>query len=536
LIFNRTFGGVQLAEEWSIPEASTRTSDGGIAFTYTKAAFFNGGMWFIKMDHMGLVEWNRSIDGVASVRQLQQTTDDGFIASLLIERETYIEYAIAKYDSRGVQSWNRSLEAFNFDETHFWGPTNDIELVSGDANSFFIMGRVPEGFRIVKMNSEGETQWNEIYQTGVESMFLEMIGLVDGNLAYLSLNQWDGNEITLHKVDRDGNPVWSKTFNDPSSTYIKHNRFFIQTIDGGFLIGTSPHNDNGGNFAIELWLTKTDHRGEIEWQMPVGGLHTGFHSTSNLIMIQLASGELILGGRTYELDNSQIRLIKLESIGTVNTHIDTIYTIGEVLGEIDQDYTLDEVFSNQSGEANNNLLRIIGTIAIGVFVVGVGSFSIYQIKIYRGISSLTVKKSTLDKLKELFDGQTSQYLLLVNGILSQDREYTSGTHIPKEIFELKFLLHPVRMSIMKLVTENPLSTSREIRERLNLSWGEFSTHIGKMKKENYLETKDQFIDGVLRQVMLATEVGNRKYLKLVSTLNEFLNTQNVDNYLDKAQL
>ena len=106
---------------------------------------------------------------------------------------------------------------------------------------------------------------------------------------------------------------------------------------------------------------------------------------------------------------------------------------------------------------------------------------------------------------------------------------------PAEILDQKFLLHPVRMSICKLLSEYQNITSMELRGKLGVSWSDFSAHTKALKEKGFIHVEDRVIEDSFRQVISFEPLGLEKYEKLVDILIEFIDQSSIYNrYLDEA--
>ncbi len=83
---------------------------------------------------------------------------------------------------------------------------------------------------------------------------------------------------------------------------------------------------------------------------------------------------------------------------------------------------------------------------------------------------------------------------------------------------------------MKILTENQVVTSIELKNKLDLSWGEFSHHLPNMKKHHLIQIDDKFIDGITKQVITVTLEGSKEYADLVKILHEFFSSSDYDTF------
>jgi len=134
----------------------------------------------------------------------------------------------------------------------------------------------------------------------------------------------------------------------------------------------------------------------------------------------------------------------------------------------------------------------------------------------------------------MFNGKTIGFMALSGVIQNKGTNYGSRTHIRNELYEFKFLMHPVRLAMMKVLLENPLMTSAELRFNLDLTWGEISNHISTLKKQNLISTVDRIIDNSVRQVITVEEYGIQSYNKLSEVLADFFNSPDYDSYIEEV--
>lgn len=143
------------------------------------------------------------------------------------------------------------------------------------------------------------------------------------------------------------------------------------------------------------------------------------------------------------------------------------------------------------------------------------------------------------QIKELFHSQTILYYTLVGQSRISDKEIADDLKkcIPRDIFEFKYLLHPVRLSFMKLLYESIELTSIELRDILEVKWNEYYAHLKILKKNKLVRVEDKFKDGLKRQILSLEPKGAEEYRTLTDLLHVFLdNTTNYKNYIETAQI
>ncbi|OLS26073.1 MAG: hypothetical protein HeimC2_16950, partial [Candidatus Heimdallarchaeota archaeon LC_2] len=293
----------------------------------------------------------------------------------------------------------------------------------------------------------------------------------------------------LMKFDLNGISQWNHTSEQflPSS-------YLLQTTDGGFVIAsTLKVNQNGDT---DIYLVRTYANGTIQWNQTSG---VDRYDRPSAIIQTADDGFVVAGISKFSESNleiSDINLIKFSDS------------------------------SHDSGISNQKL--IAGLLVLTAFL-GLGLY-LLKFRSPKGFSQLGINKTIKETLNLIFNGSIKGYLLLASGVQKTSEDDTIGTHIPKSLFKHKFLMHPVRLAMMKILTENQVVTSIELKNKLDLSWGEFSHHLTNMKKHHLIQIDDKFIDGITKQAITVTIVGNKQYVNLVKILHEFFSSSDYNTF------
>lgn len=157
-----------------------------------------------------------------------------------------------------------------------------------------------------------------------------------------------------------------------------------------------------------------------------------------------------------------------------------------------------------------------------------------QRKIYNG----ALVGNTKQIIKELFDSQTVLYYTLIGQSKIGDKEIEEKITdaIPKNLLDSKYLLHPVRMAMLKLLYESLEMSSVELKDIIGITWNDYTTHTVSLKKYGYIRIDDGFIDGKRRQLLSILPKGIEEFKMLMDLLHLFLdNSVDYATYIKTAQ-
>lgn len=159
---------------------------------------------------------------------------------------------------------------------------------------------------VLKLNSAGDQEWQKsfggsgieidgkVHQTpkGHYVIAANSSSGISGNKtvpAYGFLDYW------LFEIDPAGDLLWQKSFGGNNADTFTD---MIPTADGGYLLGGDTSSEVSGNKTIpmksmvDLWLIKTDSRGEPEWQRSYGGDN---HGVQWMAQINQTEGGFLIG-------------------------------------------------------------------------------------------------------------------------------------------------------------------------------------------------------------------------------------------------
>ena len=153
----------------------------------------------------------------------------------------------------------------------------------------------------------------------------------------------------------------------------------------------------------------------------------------------------------------------------------------------------------EEGETDNSRDIIIVALIISILVSGGYYRRILSLR-SRKVEQLLLNKNMTKILSPIFHNQPQLIHIFGATKVFSDKKTSDEIRadIPSEILHFKYFLHPVRLSIVKLLDENMHLTTVQIRESLDITWSELSTHLGSLKKRGYIAINQEFIDGSTR--------------------------------------
>jgi hypothetical protein len=241
--------------------------------------------------------WNITIggSGIDDARSLIQTYDCGFVVAANTEsygsgkNDTWI----IKLNSSGNVQWNYTFGGPENDYVYHIIETNTSSLVvAGTTESY---GSGNKDAWVVKLEYDGTLRWNYTFG-GPEDDVLYSIDETQ-NFGYITAGyskSYNGTDedLWLIKLDTQGQHQWNKTYNGTDNDSAKD---VIETSDGGFAI--AGYTNTTGSSPVDYWFFKTDNEGNLLWQNSnqiVSGW-PNYNDWRNSI-IELSNGDFIVSG------------------------------------------------------------------------------------------------------------------------------------------------------------------------------------------------------------------------------------------------
>lgn len=230
--------------------AFIRTNDGGYALvgTYLNQPPSDGQTWFVKVDFLGNIQWNKTIGSLGDfVNSALQTSDGGYaiIGTIWASETLPATPKIIKTDPDGNIEWNKTYGGMGRDQFYY---TESFSGITTDDGGYLLSGFAGESSNtwrawLVKTDSQGNMMWNKTYGE-IGSLANSVVQTRDRGYAYAGVV--NRKDAWIVKTDEYGNMDWNLTFKGGSiETFSKS---ILQTNDGGYAIA--------GTKDDKIWFVK----------------------------------------------------------------------------------------------------------------------------------------------------------------------------------------------------------------------------------------------------------------------------------------
>jgi len=287
---------------------------------------------------LGNIEWQNTIGGAGNddLYSLAQTTEGGYIlggrsnfpisGDKTEASDEYFDYWIVKIDSIGVVEWENTLGGNEYDYLYTTlAPDEGGCFIGGMSNSTISADKSSNGFSgsgdywVLKLDSLGNIEWQNTFGGTSTEYLYSSDQTLDGGVILGGFSDSDisgnKNEINfgIHdywvvKIDSDGEMQWQKTI---GGSYNDLLRSIKQINTGAYILGGYSFSDISGikadpNIGFEdYWILELDTLGNILWQKTIGGWLGDFlkgidQTTDNGYILAGYSSSPVLGDKTEE--------------------------------------------------------------------------------------------------------------------------------------------------------------------------------------------------------------------------------------------
>jgi len=301
-LWSRTYGG----DGWDYGYCVEQTADNGYIVTGCTYLFDVGryDVYLLKTDAQGNDEWSKTYgsQGCDHGYSGHQTSDGGYIIAGCkhLSEAGHEHIYLLKTDPEGDTIWTRTLggdvcaHGYAVEQT-----TDGGYIVAGSYD-------VTPDVYLVRTDCEGDAIWARTYGGAHSDCGYSVRQSSDGGYVVVGSTDSFGagtEDVYLIRTDPDGNTLWTRTYGGAGSDY---GYSVEETSDGGYIIAGSY--DSSGAVDYDVYLIKTDARGDTLWTRTYGGpgLDDGY------AVQQTSDGGYIIAGCTGSFgEGYSVWLIKL---------------------------------------------------------------------------------------------------------------------------------------------------------------------------------------------------------------------------------
>ncbi|MBK7567989.1 MAG: T9SS type A sorting domain-containing protein [Bacteroidetes bacterium] len=296
IVWEKSFGGFNSDEGFAICGAV----DSGYVFLGYSASSdgdvtFNAGqhdVWVVHTDVDGNIIWQKSYGGSGNDEGLSiiKTVDSGYVIggrTISSDGDVGINYGnndcwIIKLNSDGDLLWNKVIggslgeEAISIIQVSdggfiFTGYSNSDDGIFSD----HIGSTEYKDLIIVKLNSEGETEWSNSYGGYSDDRGYKIIQIADSNYVVVGATEIAfATNYWIIKIDPEGNLLWEKDYGGSEDEIA----FAVAEINPNRLVVTGEAESSDGDIteahgSNDAWTIMLNATGDLIWEKALGGTH-----------------------------------------------------------------------------------------------------------------------------------------------------------------------------------------------------------------------------------------------------------------------
>jgi len=283
------YGGSEPDGAYSVHQ----TSDSGYIVAGYTGSIGEGGtdIWLIKMDENGKGQWSKTFGSylMEMANFVHQASDGGYIIAGFGASGLSADLWLIKTDNNGTQKWRRVYGGADHYGSGSVQQTSDGGYIMTGATGATLDEM---DFWLLKVNKDGVERWARTFGGEGADVAGSVQQTFDGGYiiaGYTESFGAGGEDIWLVKTDEKGEEEWNDTYGGAGDDVANSVQ---QTSDGGYLIAGSTSSYGAG--GKDLWLVKTDASGEMEWSWVYGGY---YDDGANSVQ-QTSDGGYVVAGYT----------------------------------------------------------------------------------------------------------------------------------------------------------------------------------------------------------------------------------------------
>jgi hypothetical protein len=288
--------------------------------------------WIIKFAENGTVEWKKSLGGNSNDYgfSISKADNDSYVLAGYSEsNDNYVlgnhgqfDAWLLKIDGAGNVLWQKTYGGAKSDYAHSIKNTQDGGFIFvGYSNSEDLSGLTNKGgldFWVVKLNKEGEMEWQNTFGGSLDEYAKSVIQCSDGSFViagetyshdydaignHSDYDNPSNRDYLIVKINSSGQKIWSRCYGGVKNEYA---RSILQMVDGEYIVVGESYSANGegdpvGNHgSADFWVLKLNPvNGDMRWHKTYGG---SGHDEPNCMLTTFDNGYLIIGNTASPSD------------------------------------------------------------------------------------------------------------------------------------------------------------------------------------------------------------------------------------------
>ncbi|MBI2264793.1 MAG: SBBP repeat-containing protein [Armatimonadetes bacterium] len=191
-----------------------------------------------------------------------------YVTGYVLRQDIGQDYNIwlQRYDGSGSPSWNQTYNNFQNRQDQGFGVALNASGFIWVAGSENLLGQ-SDNIWVRKYDANGNPVWTQTYNDTANGQDVGLDIAVDssGN-AYVTGFETlpgQGGNVWVRKYDANGNPIWTRTYNDPANAGDSGRAIAVDSFGNVYVAGHETSTDGGQN--LNIWLCKYDPDGNILW-------------------------------------------------------------------------------------------------------------------------------------------------------------------------------------------------------------------------------------------------------------------------------